>query len=174
MRRCRKCEETIPNRVTIDGRERNLHNRKFCLKCSPFGSRNTKKDDPSLPAKKKGKYSEWSKEEKLIHRARVYRKGLLRKDELVEMAGGGCKDCGYNKCFRALHFHHIDPSAKSFSLTLYNLWCKSWNDILAEFQKCKLLCANCHAEEEDEGSEHGLYRKIIKERWPDLKDELAA
>jgi|APSaa5957512535_1039671.scaffolds.fasta_scaffold77284_5 hypothetical protein len=167
MRKCRKCEEVIPTQITIDGKQRNLQNRKFCLKCSPFGSRNTKKDDPSSSVKKKGKYSEWDEEEKLIHRARVYRRGLLRKDKLVEMSGGGCKGCGYSKCMRALHFHHIDPSTKLFGLTLHNLWCKNWEEVLLEFNKCKLLCANCHSEEEDKDSEHGLYRKIIAERWPD-------
>jgi len=166
-RQCRKCKAIIPVRIVVDGKVRNLQNRKFCLECSPFGGGNTRKDDPSKKGRGKGKYAEWSDEEKLVHKARVYRKGLLRKELLIEESGGGCKYCGYNKCHRALHFHHTDPLAKKFELNLTNLWSKAWDDIFAEYQKCDLVCANCHAEVEDEKSQHGLYRKIIAERWGD-------
>lgn len=30
-----------------------------------------------------------------------------------------------------------------------NLWCKKWETILEEFDKCDMLCQNCHAELED-------------------------
>lgn len=166
---CRKCGNKIPARAIIDGKVRNFNSRKFCLDCSPFGGRNTRKDDPSLPPKKQGGYADWDESTKLIHRARIYRKGLLRKDKLVEMAGGGCCRCGYNKCLRALQFHHTFPADKLFGLSLVNLWSKNWESVLAEYKKCILLCANCHAEEEDVDSEHGLYRKIIAEHWPDKK-----
>ena len=39
-RKCRKCEEIIPNRIIIDGVQKFLHSRKFCLKCSPHRSEN--------------------------------------------------------------------------------------------------------------------------------------
>jgi hypothetical protein len=149
--------------VLVDGRIRNLSNRKFCLDCSPFGGRNTKGDDPAKTTKTR--YTDWSDEKKLIHRARVYRKGLLRKSELIRQSGGGCESCDYNKCDRALHFHHRDPNEKCFELNLSNLWSKSWETILKEYKKCDLLCANCHAETEDQSSQHGMYRKIIQERW---------
>lgn len=168
-RKCRKCDEIIPNWVKIEGKARCLRNRKFCLSCSPFRGNNTRKDDPSKesPYKRGLKWSERSEEYKQVHRARVYRKGLLRKDDLINRSGGGCKVCGYSKCFRALHFHHRDPDTKKFQLTLNNLWSKSWDSILEEFEKCDLLCSNCHLEIEDENSQHGEYRRIIKEKWGD-------
>lgn len=31
-----------------------------------------------------------------------------RKRKLVELKGGKCEICGYNKCIEALEFHHLD------------------------------------------------------------------
>ena len=43
-----------------------------------------------------------------------------RRDKLklmaIEYKGGSCQRCGYNKCTRALSFHHLDPSKKDFGL----------------------------------------------------------
>lgn len=164
-RECRKCKNIIPVRIIVDGKQRNLQSRKFCLDCSPFGCHNTKRDI-DRPSKKKGGYANWSYDAKMLHKARVYRKGLLRKDKLIEMAGGCCCKCGYNKCKRALQFHHVDPSTKNFILCINNVWTKSWQIILKEFNKCILVCANCHAEIEDEGSEHGTFRTLIAKYWP--------
>lgn len=70
------------------------------------------------------------------------------KQQLVEEAGGGCQSCGYNRSLSALHFHHIDPSAKSFEIS--KMTSKSEALVRQEVEKCKLLCANCHCEIEDE------------------------
>jgi hypothetical protein len=57
--------------------------------------------------------------------------------------GGCCQICGYDKCVRALSFHHLDASHKDFGIGGKS---KSWNTIQSELDKCILLCANCHAE----------------------------
>jgi hypothetical protein len=150
-RECRKCGEIIPNRLKIGDKYKNLQNRKFCLKCSPFGAHNTKSDDPSRPSRKgKGPYSTWSEKAKKGCRKCVYKRGHDRKLELVKMAGGSCKRCGYDKSPRALTFHHLDPSKKNFGLTVNNLWSKKWETIVEEFNKCEMYCQNCHAELEYE------------------------
>lgn len=41
MRVCLKCGCTFNNYIKIEGKTRNLINRKFCLDCSPFGLHNT-------------------------------------------------------------------------------------------------------------------------------------
>lgn len=38
---CPKCNAEIPKKITIDNKIRNLHKRKYCLDCSPFGTHNT-------------------------------------------------------------------------------------------------------------------------------------
>lgn len=68
------------------------------------------------------------------------------KKKAVEYKGGKCQICGYNKCMRALTFHHIDPKTKSFGISgAY----KSWERLKPELDKCILVCQNCHAEIHD-------------------------
>lgn len=67
-----------------------------------------------------------------------------RKEELVKILGGSCQGCGFSGCIQALHFHHVDPSSKSFELASHLLRRKE--AVLAELAKCVLMCANCHAE----------------------------
>ena len=42
VKKCEECGENFETWVEIDGIKRNLRSRKRCLKCSPFGSHNTK------------------------------------------------------------------------------------------------------------------------------------
>jgi hypothetical protein len=73
-------------------------------------------------------------------------RGKIRKQKLVDLKGGSCSHCGYNKSLAALQFHHVDPSTKKHQLDLRSLSNRSWKAILQEADKCILLCANCHAE----------------------------
>ncbi len=67
------------------------------------------------------------------------------KQEMVEYKGGECVICGYNKCNRALEFHHINPNEKEFAICTY-AHKKSWEEVIKELDKCVLVCANCHME----------------------------
>lgn len=67
------------------------------------------------------------------------------KRRLVEICGGGCKICGYNKCLDALDFHHLDKELKCFELTEHR---QSLEKKLEEVKKCVLLCCRCHREVE--------------------------
>jgi hypothetical protein len=71
------------------------------------------------------------------------------KKELIDYKGGCCFICGYNKSYRSLHFHHLNPKEKDF--TLGSKWGKlGFNDeIKKELDKCILVCANCHGEIHD-------------------------
>lgn len=71
-----------------------------------------------------------------------------KKEKLVKICGGKCVLCGYSKYSGALDFHHIKPSAKSFSLSVRGL-AYAWDTLVKEAQKCVLLCKNCHAEVEN-------------------------
>ena len=63
---------------------------------------------------------------------------------LVDAAGGACAVCGYARCMLNLHFHHVDPTAKSFDMHMGRG--KSLASYLEEAKKCVLVCANCHGE----------------------------
>ena len=68
------------------------------------------------------------------------------KERCVQYKGGECCRCGYKKCITALEFHHLDPLIKKFSPGGHH--CRSWDKMKEELDKCILLCANCHREEE--------------------------
>jgi hypothetical protein len=69
------------------------------------------------------------------------------KAVLVQEFGGACVICGYDRTPVAMHFHHVDPSTKSFPVSL-NAAALSLDKLRAEARKCVLLCARCHAEVE--------------------------
>ncbi len=102
------------------------HTRKFCYDCSPS----------------------YKKEAGKAQNITAIRKAI--KKRLVEYKGGCCEKCGYKNCISALQFHHINPTEKDFNIsTQLNLSDFNISFYYQEVDKCKLLCANCHAEEHD-------------------------
>lgn len=65
------------------------------------------------------------------------------KLKLVEYKGGKCQICGYDKAITALHFHHLNPDEKDFSLSGKSI---SFDKLKKEVDKCILVCSNCHSE----------------------------
>ncbi len=106
------------------------YTRKYCYECSPKQEKN-----------KNGNFS---------HQQNPIRVAV--KKELIKYKGGKCERCGYNKSIYALHFHHIDPSIKDFSISEYfKKNSKIDMDLFKkEVDKCMLVCANCHAELHEE------------------------
>ncbi len=78
---------------------------------------------------------------------------IALKKRLVEIKGGCCEICGYNKSIKALQFHHRNPKEKDFNIGGYT-GSKNVNiqKAFEEVKKCQLLCANCHAEIHEMGS----------------------
>lgn len=71
----------------------------------------------------------------------------------------GCSVCGYNKHPSALCFDHLPEyekseavkngySKKSCAGGMYRLYYKthSYQDLIEEIKKCRLVCSNCHME----------------------------
>lgn len=83
------------------------------------------------------------------------------KKQLIKEAGGKCQKCGYDKCMRALEFHHLDPNEKDFGIS--RQLNRSMNELRNEIKKCILLCSNCHAEEHQ-----SLYEKGYSQFNPDI------
>ena len=68
-----------------------------------------------------------------------------QKQKAVDYKGGKCQICGYNRCIRALKFHHVDPATKEFAISGAGST-RSWEKLRAELDKCVLVCGNCHDE----------------------------
>lgn len=161
---CKKCNQSFPNTIKLEGITRFLHKRNFCLSCSPFGTHNTKSDlsqqqcgscDVLLTADNAFKRSNRS----TFHHYCKKCHGELHRDRLrefkcecVEYKGGKCEICGYNRCISALEFHHLDPSVKEFSISRAATT-KLSDRIKLELDKCQLLCCRCHREKHAEYEE---------------------
>lgn len=148
----------------MDGKERNVSKRRYCIDCSPFGQHNTsqihlpsymeigkkvcprcgkEKDIAEFHLRRNGtdvsSYCKTCVNDETIERQTKF------KRKCVEYKGGKCEMCGYNRCYAALDFHHRDPSQKDFGISKAKLtsFCEK---VERELDKCMLVCANCHRE----------------------------
>jgi hypothetical protein len=142
---CKKCKNSFPRFIEIDGKQRNLSSRKYCLNCSPFGKHNTREIHDNMVSEKicKRCSKPSGRRRNFCNSCNVTRYRQNLKKKLVDYKGGKCEICGYNKCMRNLIFHHIDPSEKEFAITT-NLM--SLKKMKIEVDKCSLLCCLCHGE----------------------------
>ncbi len=69
------------------------------------------------------------------------------KKKCIDYLGGKCVKCDYDKCIRALTFHHTNPDNKICDVC--KLFDRRWEILKSELDKCQLLCFNCHMEEEE-------------------------
>lgn len=169
MRKCLKCQEEFPTRLTIDGKIRSFYNRKFCLKCSPFGTHNTQDlTSPNCVFEKDGKkykrcpsckevleliplnyYIRHNQEGfhyycKKCQDKKTHSQQKELKQKAIQYKGGKCICCEYNKYVGALEFHHLDPKKKDFQISRGFTY--DFEKIKSEIDKCILVCSNCHRE----------------------------
>lgn len=95
--------------------------------------------------KKNGRGGLTTEEKKAKRSEAVQKRRRKIKEMSIEYKGGCCEKCGYNKCNRALEFHHINPEEKDFGIAS-NGYTRSWEKVKEELDKCILVCSNCHAE----------------------------
>jgi len=109
--------------------------------------------------KKTKKATESAKDRKnLRHRER----SKANKIKLLELHGNMCYICGYDEESSILHFHHIDPLTKSFSV-LKN----GYASAVKESAKCILVCPNCHYCIHSDNKQ--VIRRLIKKAKKDTK-----
>lgn len=101
--------------------------------------------------------------------AAVHKRRKEMRIKGIQLLGGACSNCGYNKCMNALHFHHRNPAEKEFGLSVRGMT-RSWDKYKAELDKCELLCANCHAETHAELYEAYDLDQDLTDRTLALKD----
>ena len=74
----------------------------------------------------------------------IFKNGTLKREKLIDIHGGKCVKCGYNKNKRVLQFHHLHD--KVFGLDEKTSRKYSFEELLKESEKCILLCPTCHTE----------------------------
>jgi hypothetical protein len=155
MPSCKTCGNHIPNRVKIDGVVRFLSHRSHCLDCSPYKRERKAKKEFQLHTcticnniyKYRPGHGVGTKK---CYSCAAYLRRARLKARMVEYKGGKCEVCGYNKCMKALQFHHIDRAEKEINLSASLAANHKWEKVQQELDKCQLLCANCHHEIEAE------------------------
>jgi len=147
---CRKCGDSFPLKVWIDGKKKNLQRRHYCLSCSPFGSKNTKRLEESK--KEHGpKFCsvcgrEFSRKGTKCCNC-VFNNRIERiRNKVIDIVGDRCLVCGYNRACRNICFHHVDAEDKLFNLSMREVTGLAWKRVIKEIRKCIPLCMNCHGE----------------------------
>lgn len=156
---CKRCDKPFPARLFIEGKEYTFYKRKYCLDCSPLGTRRLCGPDPKYYKKgekpleplkidrtctKCDRLFNYCTATNVCSTCKNRRQRNTRKQKAVTLLGGRCKICGYNKSTAALDFHHKIKAEKIFTLSAN--WEKPWELLQNELLKCDLLCRNCHAE----------------------------
>jgi len=146
---CKQCNNNIPSRIQLDGKEYNLQNRKHCTTCVPFKSgtrlnrRNTRTRTYNIGKCLRCLQTKKLPAKELCTSCHVTLSRNKIKLKAVEYKGGSCQRCGYNRYKEVLTFHHRDPAKKDFTISGQYV---KWDKVKNEIDKCDLLCQNCHTE----------------------------
>jgi len=133
-RRCSVCRELRPAEEFASPR---------AWKCSRC------KNETAAAAKaaRRGKSQAWYRANKERKRLHLALQRDLRKQQLVDLRGGQCVDCGLTPseewpigCF---DFHH-ESDDKEHSIARLTHSAQKWDLAVAEAEKCVVVCSNCH------------------------------
>lgn len=134
---------------------------RVCIECElekecEWTSSFTAKGQPEYRVRCKSCHAKYRNDKIKARRIEVTQQRLKAKYKIkrkcIEYLGGKCVNCAYDKCEKALTFHHIDPKQKVSDVC--SLLDRKWELVRAELDKCILLCFNCHMEKEAEIYEH--------------------
>tara|TARA_R100000656_G_C3852665_1_gene107940 strand:+ start:78 stop:491 length:414 start_codon:yes stop_codon:yes gene_type:complete len=104
---------------------------------------------------RKGNKPDWRSPEAFKRKVAYSKKNKKKTYDLISKLTGeekikhGCAHCGYKNEPVALDFHHTDRANKFLAVSSY--WRTSmiqFKKIKKEWEKCIVLCANCHRLEE--------------------------
>lgn len=101
----------------------------LCTKCVSARKRERYQTDPDFRRRE-------------IRNGRLSRIRRMHQVDTIK-SSRGCSGCG-ERHPGCLEFHHPDPMAKQHNVSVAIARCIPWETILAEIEKCVVLCANCH------------------------------
>lgn len=157
MPTCKNCNKEFPNKINIKGEWFNLAGRKFCLDCSPIGSRNTrsyivklneneafcshckkiKDKDNFYTRKNNGKPFSYCVEcQEEVKKLKLDEK----LERIIQTRGGCCQDCGNTFPSPIYDFYsesNIFQISKARNMSLEKL--------LERLELYIMICKNCSA-----------------------------
>ena len=147
MKICTKCginKEDNEYRTIFYKKLQEYHTSKVCKECCY--KRSIESGYEQTVERKKKNRLHYLKHKKEYCKIAREKKRFIKK-ELIDIKGGKCEICGYNKCIEALDFHHKDPDKKEFTISMALAKNKkNIEELKIEINKCLLLCKNCHTE----------------------------
>lgn len=171
---CTKCYQPIRRRIRINGKPILLSaTRTTCHQCIPYKSRRGREPDlirrkevNGLKLRRCTKCDKWYGPEeyyrdiglicKKCYRTNytICQKRVELKMRAVVYKGSRCLKCRNIFPICAYSFHHRDPNKKDFQISRAGY---TWTDkIVAELDKCDLLCHNCHS------IEHAIHKEYLE------------
>lgn len=114
-----------------------------CKQCRALQEKHKKATDPVYAAKHRASSKGWYKANPEYQRQHVRRRSLESRMWVDSLKSHPCVDCGNDFPPCVMQFHHRDPASKLFGIAA--IFSHSKHKVLAEIEKCDLLCANCHA-----------------------------
>jgi len=150
MKKCTKCnkEKSLTDFFVKDKNTGRLHAQ--CKKCYQLHRQ-------TYHAQHYRKYKD-----QYLLRAKLRREKLrqeFRTNITQYLSDKTCVLCGEND-IRTFEFDHMDPHNKKFSVSQGVRLGYSWEDILLEIKKCRILCANCH--KKHTADQFGWYKSIAE------------
>lgn len=84
------------------------------------------------------------------NKERYFRLAKKRDDELDKLINDfkdkPCADCNQKYPPYVMDLDHVDPSTKEFKVSTMRRRKMAFEKIIAEMNKCEVVCANCHRE----------------------------
>ena len=147
------------NNIIINIYRKSICEMKNCSICGDKLTR-TQRKYCSNECKQKSHYENLKERSNSYHSQ--YIRSIRRKMKLIEMRGGCCERCGYDRNLAAFDFHHKDGTIKESKLDIRILSNRTWKFIMSEFEKCEVLCANCHREEHNINFDVSNIKDLLK------------
>lgn len=107
---------------------------------------------------------EQSPQGKAADRRKKHEKRLEIKAAINALKARPCMDCGQTFDPVCMDFDHRDPSTKRKSVAW--MIAHGMNAVLAEIEKCDLVCANCHRLRTHRSRDHKDVCAIARDRKP--------
>lgn len=138
-----------------------------------YRERHTQKYGKEYIARKSKSYYQKNKKRWRKYQRQLRQSYYIQWKEIVLGVFGSieCKECGYNKCFGVIDFHHREPKEKYILIShLFRL--KPTPERIKEIKKCDMLCKNCHYEHHYFGSKIDRAMEVTRLRMTNKMEAL--